>query len=199
MGGHKPASSLALIRRVRRERECLLSGNEAFMLQSLATAQRAVGGVMAEVGVYEGGSAKIISIAGRPTELHLFDTFSGLPEPGGDERRAMRRGHYAASEQSVRAALHDRPNLVFHPGLFTGADVACADRRFSLVHLDVDLKQSTRDCLEFFYPRMLAGGVILSHDHSYLDGVREAFAEFLADRPERAIELPSSQVMVIKR
>ncbi len=198
MGGHKQRPRLDVIRRVRRERESLLSGNEAFMICSTAAAQRALGGVMAEVGVFQGCSAKLISLAGRPSELHLFDTFEGLPEPDRDERRAMRRGHYAASLEAVRAYLADQPNIVFHKGCFTGEGVRCADRAFSFVHLDVDLKQGTRACLEFFYPRMLPGGVILSHDYSYLDGVREAFAEFLAGRPERPLELPSSQVMLIK-
>ncbi len=198
MGGHKQRTRLDIIRRIRRERESLLSGNEAFMISSLAAAQRAVGGVMAEVGVFQGCSAKLISVAGCPSELHLFDTFKGLPEPDRSERRAMRKGHYAASLDAVTAYLADQPNLLFHEGLFTGRDVPCADRSFSFVHLDVDLKEGTRACLDFFYPRMLPGGVILSHDYSYLDGVREAFAEFLADRAERVIELPSSQVMLIK-
>jgi predicted O-methyltransferase YrrM len=198
MGGHKQRSRLDIIRRVRGERESLLSGNEAFTLYSLAAAQRAIGGVMAEVGVFQGCSAKLISLAGQPSELHLFDTFEGLPEPDRDERRAMRKGHYAASLDAVRSYLGDQPNLVFHKGLFTGRDVACTDRKFSFVHLDVDLKEGTRACLEFFYPRMQPGGVIVSHDYSYLDGVREAFAEFLLDRSERVIELPSSQVMLIK-
>lgn len=198
MGGHKPRARLDVIRRIRGERESLLSGNEAFMIHSVAAAQRAVGGVMAEVGVYQGCSAKLISLAGCPSELHLFDTFEGLPEPDRNERRAMRKGHYAASLEAVQGYLSDRPNIVFHKGLFTGQDVACADRSFSFVHLDVDLKEGTRACLDFFYPRMLPGGVILSHDYSYLDGVRDAFAEFLVDRAERAIELPSSQVMLIK-
>ncbi len=198
MGGHKQRGRLDIIRRVRGERESLLSGNEAFTLYSLAAAQRAIGGVMAEVGVFQGCSAKLISLAGQPSELHLFDTFEGLPEPDPDERRAMRKGHYAASLDAVRSYLGDQPNLVFHKGLFTGRDVACTDRKFSFVHLDVDLKEGTRACLEFFYPRMQPGGVIVSHDYSYLDGVREAFAEFLLDRSERVIELPSSQVMLIK-
>ncbi len=198
MGGHKQRGRLDVIRRVRSERESLLSGNEAFMITSLAAAQSAVGGVMAEVGVFQGCSAKLISLAGRPTALHLFDTFEGLPEPDRDERRAMRKGHYAASLEAVRSYLHDQPNLVFHQGLFTGENVACSGERFSFVHLDVDLKEGTRACLEFFYPRMLPGGVILSHDYSYLDGVREAFAEYLARRQEKVIELPSSQVMLIK-
>ena len=45
---------------------------------------------------------------------------------------------------------------------------------------------------------MLPGGVIMSHDYSYLDGVRAAYAEFLETRRERPIELPSSQAMLIK-
>ena len=198
LGGHKQKSRMEVIRRVRRERESLLSGNEAFMIHSLAVAQRAVGGIMAEVGVFQGCSAKLISLGGQPDELHLFDTFEGLPEPDRAEHTSMRRGHYAASLEAVRAYLHGRPNLVFHKGLFTGDAVSCADRRFSLVHLDVDLKDGTLACLRFFYPRMLPGGVIVSHDYSYLAGVREAFDEFLADRPERVIELPTSQAMLIK-
>ncbi len=40
---------------------------------------------------------------------------------------------------------------------------------------------------------------MLSHDYSILAGVRQAFAEFLADKPEDLIELPTTQCMVIKR
>ena len=110
----------------------------------------------------------------------------------------MREGHYAASLESVQAFLAGHDNISFHPGLFPQSGAACADLRFSFVHLDVDLKSSTLGCLEFFYPRMLPGGVILTHDYSYLDGVREAFAEFCAERAERPIELPSSQAMLFK-
>ena len=157
LGGHKQGPAMEVIRRVRRERESLLSGNEAFMIHSLARSQRAVGGVMAEVGVFQGCSAKLISLGGRPERLHLFDTFAGLPQPDRAERRSMDEGHYAASLEAVRSYLSDQPNLVFHKGLFTGADTGCEDERFSLVHLDVDLKEGTLACLRFFYPRMLPG------------------------------------------
>ena len=198
LGGHKQKSMMQVIHRVRGERESLLSGNEAFMIHSLARTQRAVGGVMAEVGVFQGCSAKLISLGGRPDALHLFDTFEGLPQPDRAERKSMGKGHYAASLEAVRAYLSDQPNLVFHKGLFTGENTGCDDVRFSLVHLDVDLKEGTLACLEFFYPRMLPGGVIVSHDYSYLGGIREAFDEYLASRPERVVELPTSQAMLIK-
>lgn len=199
LGGHKQRTVMQAIRRVRGERESLLSGNEAFMIHSLARAQRAVGGIMAEVGVFQGCSAKLISLGGRPEQLHLFDTFEGLPQPDRAERKSMGRGHYAASLEAVRAYLGDQPNLVFHKGMFTGEDTGCDDLRFSLVHLDVDLREGTLACLRFFYPRMLPGGVIVSHDYSYLHGVREAFDEYLAGRPERVVELPTSQAMLIKQ
>ena len=198
LSGHKEPDVLAAIRSARQGRESLLSGNEAFTLYSIARAQAALGGEMAEVGVYQGVSARLISQASAGAPLHLFDTFAGLPAPDADEHARMREGHYAASLPSVRAYLADRPSISFYQGLFPGTAGPVADRRFSFVHLDVDLRSSTLGCLGFFYERMLPGGVILTHDYSYLDGVRAAFDEFLTGRAERAIELPSSQAMLVK-
>ena len=198
LAGHKEPGVLATIKRARSGRESLLSGNEAFTLYSIARAQAAMGGEMAEVGVYQGCSARIISLASDSAPLHLFDTFAGLPEPDADEHDRMREGHYAASLSSVQSYLADREHVSFYAGLFPSTAEPVDGKRFSFVHLDVDLKSSTLGCLEFFYSRMLPGGIILTHDYSYLDGVRSAFTEFLAGRPERAIELPSSQAMLVK-
>ncbi len=71
--------------------------------------------------------------------------------------------------------------------------------KFSFVHMDVDLYDSTLSSLNFFYERMLPGGIMLSHDYSILEGVRTAFHEFLSDKPEGLIELPTTQAMIIKR
>src|SRR3989338_3744494 len=47
------------------------------------------------------------------------------------------------------------------------ADIAepIKNKKFSLVHFDVDTYESTKNSIEFFYPRMTRGGVILSHDY----------------------------------
>jgi O-methyltransferase len=198
LAGHKDPSVLAKIAGSRRGRESLLSGNEAFTVYSMARAQASLGGEMAEVGVYQGCSAKMISTASGGVPLHLFDTFAGLPEPDADEQVRMREGHYAASLESVKSFLIGHDNVSFHPGIFPKSGAACRDKRFSFVHLDVDLKSSTLGCLEYFFDRMVPGGVILTHDYSYLDGVREAFQEFCVGRAEQPIELPSSQAMLIR-
>lgn len=196
--GHKEAGVISTLKAARKGRESLLSGNEAFTVFSIARAQAALDGEMAEVGVYQGCSAKIISTANAGIPLHLFDTFAGLPPPAGAETDHLHEGLYAASLASVQAFLASHNNVHFYPGLFPNTAGPCADIQFSFVHLDVDLKSSTLCCLDFFYPRMVLGGVILSHDYSYLDGVRSAFNDFLATRPERVIELPTSQAMLVK-
>lgn len=198
LAGHKDAAVLTAIKTARRRRESLLSGNEAFTVFSLARAQCGLDGDMAEVGVYQGSSAKIICAANGGKRLHLFDTFAGLPKPSATEQGRLREGFYAASLASVRLFLSDHQNVTFHPGVFPATAALCAETRFSFVHLDVDLHASTLSCLEFFYPRMVPGGIILSHDFSYLEGVRAAFTEFLASRRESLIELPSSQAMLVK-
>ena len=199
LAGHKQSHHMADVRKGRAGRESLLSGNEAFTVYSLARSQSELDGEMAEVGVYQGCSAKIISLASGARPLHLFDTFAGLPSPDADEQDRMRTGHYAASLPSVQAFLRDTKNVHFYQGMFPDTAAPVADKRFSFVHLDVDLKSSTLACLAFFYPRMVAGGVILTHDYSYLNGVREAFEEFLDGKPEFTIELATSQAMLVKR
>ena len=67
------------------------------------------------------------------------------------------------------------------------------------MHLDVDLYESTRAGLEFFYPRMTPGGIIISHDYLSADGVNRAFQEIFASKPERPLELVSGyQCMIVK-
>ena len=72
------------------------------------------------------------------------------------------------------------------------------DTRFCFVHLDVDLYSSTKQCLEYFFPRLVPGGILLSHDYSLLAGVRQAFTEFTTGRCEQVIELPTTQGMLVR-
>ena len=72
------------------------------------------------------------------------------------------------------------------------------DRTFSLVNLDVDTYESTKQCLLFFYNRMSTGGIIISHDYLTAPGVQKAFDEFFSDKPEPVIETAGSQCLVVK-
>ena len=58
----------------------LVSDDRCFMLYQYAQYASSLLGSMAELGVYQGGTAKLIAKASPAKTLHLFDTFSGLPD-----------------------------------------------------------------------------------------------------------------------
>ena len=148
--GHKDPAVVGLIRRIRRERRWLVTANEAFLVHSLARSAAGLSGSMAEVGVYQGGSAKMICEAKRETPLHLFDTFEGLPESSAADNQVHVPGQYACSLDSVRTYLSGYSNVHFHKGRFPDGVASLDNEKFSFVHFDVDLYQSTLDCLQFF-------------------------------------------------
>lgn len=198
MGAHKDPEALERIRDMRRKCRSLTTANESFLIHSISEAQSRLDGAMAEVGCYEGGSTLMICEGKGGRALHVFDTFDGLPELSGEERRTHTSHQYAASLETVRELLSPYGDVHLHKGRFPETAGPIEGLRFSFAHFDVDLYQGTLDCLNFFYPRMLPGGIILSHDYSVLAGVRRAFDDFMDGKPEGLIELPTTQCMLIK-
>jgi hypothetical protein len=169
---------------------------EGCQLISALQATKYIEGDIAEVGTAKGGSARLIGEYSAGKTIHVFDTFEGLPDPGAVDVNFL-KGAYAHSLESVQEFLKGLP-VEFHKGMFPESASSSRHCRFSFVHLDVDLYQSTLDCLKFFYPRMNLGGIIITHDYISSDGVNRAFEEFFADKPESPIELIGYQGMVVK-
>lgn len=76
---YKESKIVNLIKTIRNEVDLAFYPYEAFIIYSIALSQSKLDGDMAEVGVYQGGSAKLISEAKGNKTLYLFDTFTGLP------------------------------------------------------------------------------------------------------------------------
>jgi O-methyltransferase len=174
----------------------LQSPADACQLVNALRATGQVAGDIAEVGTAGGGSARLITEYSGEKTVHLFDTFEGLPKPGALDNR-FREGSYRWDLSDVQQYLNGR-RVEFHKGMFPASAASVQNLRFSFVHLDVDLYQSTLDSLKFFYPRMSAGGIIITHDYAWDAGVDQAFAEFFSDKPETPIELIGHQAMVVK-
>jgi hypothetical protein len=192
---------LVLIRRTRAMTPLLMPDPAALTILSWVRSAERLGGELAEAGVFMGGSAHLICAAKGEAPLHLFDVFDTLQRdaPLDSGERTVREYFdevYAPLEQ-VQALLSAYPNVHFHPGLFPGSAEALADRRFSFVHLDLDLAGGTADALEFFYPRLLAGGVLIGDDYN-LSPVRKTFAAYFAGRSDALAVLPWGQVVVVK-
>ena len=185
--------------KIRSETELLIEDIEAYHIYMAVKRTQKVPGDIAEVGVFKGGSAKIICLAKGDKTLHLFDTFEGLPQVDEiDMVWPFYEGKFAVSFEDVKEYLRPEKNVHIYKGIFPETAGPIADLRFSMVNLDVDCYESTKQALEFFYSRMSPGGIILSHDYINTPGVTKAFDDFFEGKPEPVLETAGSQCLVVK-
>ena len=180
---------------------CYMDSEEKYTIYSSMKAVSCLSGSVAELGVYKGGSAKILCEIKGDKKLYLFDTFHGLSEVDKKIDLAENGWFNDTSFEKVSNYLKEYKQVYFFVGIFpeTITDEVSNDK-FSFVNLDTDLYKSTLNGLRFFWPRMVTGGRIVSHDYNTKDhpGVKKAFEDFFKDNREKIIELADSQVMVIK-
>lgn len=160
------------------EKEQEVLRDECLLIQSFLE-KGEIFGDLAEVGVYKGGSAKIIREAIPNQPLHLFDTFIGLPDlMTGVDPKHYEVGHMKVEEE-IPKELAKLPNTKVYKGQFSLMSGHINTRKFAFAHIDVDIYQSTKDALEFFYPRMEIGGSMIIHDYPAHPGVKKAVDEFM--------------------
>lgn len=136
---------------------------------------------------------------------HIFDSFAGLSDTGTEDEvttghKSWMQGDISVAEEATRQNLAGFPNCNFYKGWIPDRFPEVADRTFALVHIDVDLYQPTLDSLEFFYPRMARGGLIICDDYGFATcpGATKAFDTFFADRSEAVLPIPTGQCLVWK-
>ena len=142
-------------------------------------------GAAAELGVYRGDFAKRINHFFPDRMLYLFDTFEGFDERDAEADRSKKfsvaqdGGFSGTSIDLVLSKMEHKENCIVRKGWFPQTAEGIDDK-FCFVSLDADLYQPTLAGLEFFYPRLVNGGVIMIHDfnNDEFSGVREAVKEF---------------------
>lgn len=172
-----------------------------FMLYQLTQQVASVSGDLAEVGVYRGGTARLIAeLMDSSRSLHLFDTFAGMPSTREDKDFHKQGDFSDTSLHEIKQYLKKYQQVKIHPGFFPNTAESVQDERFSMVHIDVDIYQSVLDCCEFFYPRVSKGGCLIFDDYGFITckGARSAVDEFFIDKVECPIYLPTGQCLVVK-
>lgn len=170
-------------------------------------------GTFVECGVWRGGSQQAVAYTllergVTDRDLHLFDTFAGMPQPTAKDRRYDGRPAVellersderakvwaVASLEDVRAGMAETsypPERVhFHPGRVEETIPAAAPDQVAILRLDTDWYASTLHELEHLYDRVPSGGVLFFDDYGYWAGAREAVDEFLARTGARLLLAP---------
>jgi O-methyltransferase len=183
----------------------VVPADRCYILTGLARYAVHLAGHFAECGVFNGGTALLLARILKNEnhkKLYLFDSFQGLPKINGVKDQWFSEGDYAAkSVEGVEELLGDFRNIIdircgWIPRTFCGLE----NERYAFAHLDVDLYQSTLDCCNYFYSRLVPGGVLLFDEYGFAAarGEKDAVDEFFADKPELPITLPTGQAIVLK-
>ena len=180
----------------------LVDRKRLYMLYSIALMASHLDGDWAEVGVYRGGTALLLSIVKSANrKIHLFDTFEGMPKTDSNRDIHLKGDLEDTSLQKVGALLGKFSEIDFHPGFFPETTEGLERNLYSLVHVDADIYLSVLDSCKFFYPRLVNGGVLMFDDYGFRScpGAKGAVREFCDSNNIREIYLPTGQALLWKR
>jgi len=162
-------------------------------------------GAVVECGTWRGGmAAGLATIGGPARDYHFFDSFAGLPpatDADGELAQTAQRersgalwfDNNTASIDEFRTVIAMAPvppeRIHVHKGLFADTLPHVETGPIAVLRLDGDWYESTLQCLERFWDRVLPGGLILIDDYYAWEGCTKAVHVFLAGRMAReAIE-----------
>ncbi|HTD89323.1 MAG TPA: TylF/MycF/NovP-related O-methyltransferase [Burkholderiales bacterium] len=174
-------------------------------------------GMIAECGCFRGLSSyvlcstlKLANNAFDGAGYRVFDSFAGLSAPQPEDsivgtgpdaeqlRQMTRPGQYAATLDKVKGALAAFPGIEYFPGWIPQAFPDESNVRYRFVHVDVDIYQPTRDSIEYFYPRLVPGGILVSDDYNW-PGARKAIEEFCSKTGAAFEVTPYTQAYIVRR
>jgi O-methyltransferase len=165
-------------------------------------AGRGIPGALVECGVWRGGSMMAVALTllrlgVTDRDLYLFDTFTGMTEPGdedvkhsGESAADLLAGESRDSEQWALAPLelvreavlgvgYPQARIHFVQGPVEETLPTSAPNEIALLRLDTDWYSSTKHELVHLYPRLAHGGVLIVDDYAYWQGARRAVDEYI--------------------
>jgi len=145
-------------------------------------------GVIVEFGCYEGQTSMVLRILANGRQVHVYDSFQGLPsrQPVDGDFPVFKEGALRTEEETLRNNFQHRGLVppVIHRGFFRDLSPSDVPSRISLAFIDGDFYDSITDALRLVFDKVVPGGVILIDDygHPELPGVKTAVDLFLALR-----------------
>jgi len=152
-----------------------------------------------ECGCWSGHSTYIISKILKEynfkNKFYIFDSFEGgLPDLSSEDESLLqemsdkevseKKSYFKSSERHVRNVLKDFEFIEIFNGWIPKTFHHVEDKKFQFVHLDVDLYEPTRDSLNFFYPKLVQGGIMICDDYNFssFPGAKKAWDNFFKDK-----------------
>jgi|JI8StandDraft_1071087.scaffolds.fasta_scaffold03834_6 O-methyltransferase len=166
--------------------------------------RQGIEGVIVECGVWRGGSsmmmAKTLMNRGdQAREMYLYDTYEGMSEPTAEDvslhgsvaekkyNSTIKDGHsdwcFASLEdvtKNMQSTGYDMTKVRFVKGKVEDTIPTTIPEKIAVLRLDTDWYESTKHEMEYLYPRLVPGGVLIIDDYGHWQGAKKAIEEYFA-------------------
>ena len=179
----------------------------AYSLWTLLSQTKALEGDILEVGVWRGGTGCLIAARAKTLGIacttHLCDTFQGVAKAGSNDSIYRGGEHNDASAEIVGRLVSQLGllNVEIREGLFPDQTaIEIEQNRFRFCHIDVDVYESARQTLEWIWPRLVPGGVVVFDDYGFIncDGVSQIVNEQSNNDDRITLHNLNGQAVIVK-
>ena len=143
----------------------------SYELWNLVDQVKKVDGAIVEVGVWRGGTGAMMARRaeqlGIKDTIYLCDTWEGVVKTGEHDPYYHDGKHDDTSREIVQKLVDEQglTNVKLLKGVFPDETAdQVSDKKLRLVHIDVDIYQSGADVLDWAWPKLSSGGVVVFDD-----------------------------------
>tara|TARA_A100001388_G_scaffold246652_1_gene205782 strand:- start:47 stop:1096 length:1050 start_codon:yes stop_codon:yes gene_type:complete len=140
-----------------------------------------------EIGVYRGGTSALmlhsLEFFNQSGTVYLCDTFSGVVKAGKRDTAYVGGEHADTEIETVEQFLQNfGPKTKFKivKGIYPDeTKEQIPSKKIKFIHIDVDVYQSAKDCVDTLWPLLQKGGVMIFDDYGVqgLEGVTQLVNE----------------------
>lgn len=151
-----------------------------YELWKLVEESAKLNGALIEVGAWRGGSGALIAkkaqLSGIKDKVYLCDTFKGVVKAGVHDS-TYKGGELADTSKAIVEEVLNKlklDNTKILVGIFPEETGKLVDEKvFRFCHIDVDVYQSAKDTVEWIWPKLVVGGMVVFDDYGFegCDGV----------------------------
>ena len=162
-------------------------------------------GSIVECGVWKGGSMMLVSQTLKKLnhtgyDLYLYDTFEGTTKPSEvdldymgnsmlnawnkefeGKKKLPSSADYASIEEvqkNIFMTGYPKNKIHFIKGRVEETIPSHIPEKISILRLDTDWYESTKHELEYLFPRLSSGGILIIDDYGHFKGAKKAVDEY---------------------
>lgn len=166
-------------------------------------------GVIAECGCWKGLSAYVIASAVQSQDLNfkgenffVIDSFEGLSKPDklDGQMNISTDNKFFSDIEMTKKNLNEFSNITYIKGWIPNVLSEIPEKKYSFVHIDVDLATPTIEAMKYFFPRLTPAGLIVCDDYGSIHwhGMRKEVDSFCKNEGIKNIMLSTGQLILFK-